>query len=323
MKQKNEETDIHNRLMAAYPDVPDWAYLIFLAIMVVVHCIVSVVTPFTMPIWSVFLCLGIVILCLLPFGVIVAVTGVGFYINVLTEFIIGFLIPGQTVAVICFKSLGTNTLIQALTLVNDLKLGHYMKVNPVHMVAAQFYGTVLAAIINTIVAIWSETLLSDLLFKSSDWKAQNYNIFYSAAAIWGSIGPQRFFGSGSVYESLIWWFLYGAALPFIPWIGNKIYKADFWHYINIPLLCSNPIGVGGYQVTLVVPLMVAWIFQNYIFKRHHEWWKKYNYVLASASDTGATLTVFVITILAQLGVKAPIWAGNPDQEIVDFDYYCD
>lgn len=319
MKQRNDETDIHNRLMAAYPDIPEWMYLAFLAVMIVVHCIVSVATPFVMPLWSVFLCLAIVLICLLPFGIILAVTGTGLYINVLSEFVIGYLIPGQTIAVICFKSLGTNTLVQALNLISDLKLGHYMKINPIHMVFAQCYGTVMGAIINTIIGIKSEEWFYNDLFVNKLWNGTGYRIFYSAAVIWGAIGPSRFFGPGSVYESLLWWFLYGALLPFIPWIGNKLYKADFWHYVNVPLLCCASVYPGADQTTVLVPFIVSWFFQYYVFNKHHEWWKKYNYILASASDAGVGIAVFLLAIVAEFDWQAPVWAGNPD---ADLDYYC-
>lgn len=139
--QKDTEDDIHNRLMRAYPEVPEWCYVVFLAAMVLVQVAVSVWTPFTMPIWSVFLCLAIALFFLLPIGIITAVTGMQLGLNVLTEFVIGLMIPGQTIAVMAFKSLGTNTIIQAMGLIGDLKLGHYMKINPIHMVFAQVHDT--------------------------------------------------------------------------------------------------------------------------------------------------------------------------------------
>jgi OPT family oligopeptide transporter len=137
LQQKDGENDIHNRLMKAYPDVPDWAFVAFLAIMTGVHICVSIWTPFTMPIWSVFLCIGLTIFFLLPIGIILAVTGLPLGLNVLCQFVIGLMIPGQTIDVMAFKSLGTNTIIQAMGLIADLKLGHYMKINPVHMILAQ------------------------------------------------------------------------------------------------------------------------------------------------------------------------------------------
>ena len=136
-QEENDDTDIHNRLMRAYPDVPEWMFLAFLGVMIFVQIAVSLWTPFAMPVWSVFLCIGMVLFFLLPIGIIYAVTGIALGINVMSEFLIGLLIPGQTVAVMAFKSLGFNSLYQAITLLSDLKIGHYLKINPVYMVIAQ------------------------------------------------------------------------------------------------------------------------------------------------------------------------------------------
>ena len=85
----------------------------------------------------------------IPIGLIQAVSGTQIGLNVITEFVIGLIIPGQTVAVASFKSMGYNVLIQALSLVGDLKLGHYMHIPPIALVAAQLMGTLLGIIFNT------------------------------------------------------------------------------------------------------------------------------------------------------------------------------
>lgn len=59
-------------------------------------CVVATFTAFTMPVWSVLLAIGIAGVMLLPICVIAAVTGSVLYLNVLTEFVIGLMIPGQT-----------------------------------------------------------------------------------------------------------------------------------------------------------------------------------------------------------------------------------
>ncbi len=48
--------------------------------------------------------------------------------NVITEFIAGVAMPGDPIANVTFKTYGYITQYQALLLVSDLKLGHYMKV---------------------------------------------------------------------------------------------------------------------------------------------------------------------------------------------------
>ena len=145
-------------------------------------------------------------------------------------------------------------------------------------------------------------------------------ILIRIGAIWGAIGPQRFFGIGSVYEGLLWFFLAGALLPLLPWIGNKIYPSKLWHYVNIPVLCSGVLPPGNVQSAPIITFFIAWLFQSYIFKNYRDWWDKYDYILATALDSGNGIAQLVITVVQQVGVQAPIWAGNPNTYK---DYYCD
>lgn len=114
----------------------------------------------------------------IPIGLIQAVSGTQIGLNVLTEFVIGLILPGQTVAVMTFKSLGYNTLIQALALVSDLKLGHYMHIAPISMVIAQMIGTVIGIIFNTGTAFFViDALKNPHIFVDESWKGTYYNIF--------------------------------------------------------------------------------------------------------------------------------------------------
>ncbi|KAH0770982.1 hypothetical protein KY290_014963 [Solanum tuberosum] len=49
-------------------------------------------------------------------------------LNVITEYIMGYLYPGYPVANMCFKVYGYISMKQGLTFLKDLKLGHYMKI---------------------------------------------------------------------------------------------------------------------------------------------------------------------------------------------------
>lgn len=49
----------------------------------------------------------------------------------------GYLYPGRPVANMCFKVYGYISMTQALTFLQDFKLGHYMKIPPRTMFMAQ------------------------------------------------------------------------------------------------------------------------------------------------------------------------------------------
>lgn len=278
IEDKDDNGDIHNVLMRAYPDVSESFFLGFLFVLVLFQISISFTTPFHMPVWAILLCLFMSLLSVLPIGIITAVSGQRLGLNVLTEFVIGLLMPGETIPVMAFKSLGTNSVSQAIMLLQDLKLGHYMKINPRHMIAAQLYGSLIGAIINTSCCFWVLDNMKSLL-GTGDWQATSFFVFYNAGAIWGAIGPKRFFGIGSVYESLLYAFALGLILPFIPYLLNKTYPHTLWKYVHVPLLSSFD-GPGRYQNRVIIPLLVAWYFQYYRARYHPIWWQKYNYVLA-------------------------------------------
>lgn len=74
---------------------------------------------------------------MIPIGIVQAVTSVQVGLNVVTELICGYALPGKPVAMMIFKTYGYITMTQALSFVSDLKFGHYMKIPPRTMFWAQ------------------------------------------------------------------------------------------------------------------------------------------------------------------------------------------
>lgn len=134
----HEQPDIHARLMSRYRQVPDWWYLIIfgaydlkyyvtrpvlismLAIMFAFGIISIKVWPTQMPVWALVLALIIckphfhlkvvVVLIIfaafvyfIPIGMIQAITNQQVGLNVVTELIIGYALPGRPIAMMMFK----------------------------------------------------------------------------------------------------------------------------------------------------------------------------------------------------------------------------
>ena len=85
--------------------------------------------PTQAPAWVVFFGLFMSVLFLLPIGLIMAMTGSMVYMNVLSEFIGGLIVPGNAVAMNFFKTYGTITAAQAISFSSDMKMGYYAKVS--------------------------------------------------------------------------------------------------------------------------------------------------------------------------------------------------
>jgi hypothetical protein len=79
--------------------------------------------PLQLPVWGLFLAILIAVLFLIPVGIIAAVTNTTLGLNVITEFVAGYLFPGRPIANIVFKVFGYMTLVQSIDLTSDMKLG--------------------------------------------------------------------------------------------------------------------------------------------------------------------------------------------------------
>ena len=68
-------------------------------------------------------------------------------LNVLSELVGGFIVPGKALAMNMFKAYGVLTLAQAISFIDGLKLGHYTKIPPRAMFRAQTIPTFLSVVI--------------------------------------------------------------------------------------------------------------------------------------------------------------------------------
>jgi OPT family oligopeptide transporter len=89
-------------------------------------------------------------------------TNQGISINVITELIIGYLLPGRPIAMMLFKTWGFNTMSQALNFASDFKLGHYMKIPPRPMFFCQVVATVISGTVQLGVQYWLFSNVEDI-----------------------------------------------------------------------------------------------------------------------------------------------------------------
>ncbi|KAJ3218186.1 hypothetical protein HDU67_006448 [Dinochytrium kinnereticum] len=326
--------DLHARLMDRYPDVPDAWYAGLLLVNAIAAICVCQFGGFDLPWWGVVLGLALAVVSILPIGIIQAISGQQIGLNVMSEFIIGLILPGRIAAVMAFKTLSYMAMYQGLLLVSDLKLGHYVKVPPRSMFIAQLVATVMSSIINVFVAfriyesfgrdlgvrLKEDDLSSPYLWRiQSDpplgWTANNYNIFLNAGAIWGAIGPARFFGPGSPYFGTLLGFVIGLLAPIIPYLLHRAFPNSYWHLVNVPLIAIVPgSGVGSVRSDLITPLVIGILMNYFVKKYRHGWWRRHSYVLSAALDSGLAISLtFVFAAFhgnAWFQVPFPAWLLN-------------
>jgi hypothetical protein len=194
----SDQPDIHARLMSVYKEVPDWWYL-FIFCAFINHkgqmlCILKffAVTTFAfgvfaierwdteLPVWAFVLALVIcavsfvigyplqltslcqALVYTIPSGVIQAATNFQIGLNVISELIIGYALPGRPIAMMMFKTWGYVTINRALIFTSNLKLGHYMKIPHRPMFLCQIIATVVAGTAQLGVQTWMFSHIEDI-----------------------------------------------------------------------------------------------------------------------------------------------------------------
>lgn len=151
-----------------------------------------------------------------------AITNQQVGLNVITELIIGYALPGRPVAMMMFKTWGYITMAQgknlasvlrylrlmillpALQFTSDFKLGHYMKIPPRSMFWAQVVATAIAGTAQLGVQAWMFTNIPNICDpeQRDGFICPSTEVFGTASIIWGVIGPARQFSKGQIYYGL-------------------------------------------------------------------------------------------------------------------------
>ncbi|KAI0321448.1 OPT oligopeptide transporter protein-domain-containing protein [Amylostereum chailletii] len=309
----NEQPDVHARLMSRYPQVPEWWYICIFVAMFAVAAVTVEVWPTQMPVWGLVVSLLIGLIYIIPTGMIQAITNQQMGLNVLTELIGGYLIPGRPVALMLHKTYGYIMMTQALQYASDMKLGHYMKVPPRTMFWCQVVATVLAGTVQLGVQAWMFDNIKD--FCHSDQK-DHFNcaeteVFFVASVVWGVIGPQRQFSSGQIYHGLVWFFLVGAVAPVVGWLIIKRWPGSFFRYVNVPVILAGTAFIPPATAVNYIPwAVVGFTFNYFIRKRHFGWWAKYNYVLSAALDCGTAVATLLVYFCLQYPRHGTVGRGT-------------
>ncbi|KAL7111102.1 hypothetical protein ACP275_05G066900 [Erythranthe tilingii] len=314
-----KKMDIHTKLMSKYRQVPEWWFwsILVVNIALTIFACEYYKEQLQLPWWGVVLACVIAIFFTLPIGIITAITNQSPGLNIITEYIIGYIYPGYPVANMCFKVYGYISMTQAITFLQDFKLGHYMKIPPRTMFMAQVVGTLIAAFVYLGTAWWLMETIPNICDTSSDtvWTCPGDHVFYDASVIWGLIGPRKIFGDQGTYGMVNWFFLGGAVAPLLVWLATKAFPNQEWiRLINMPVL----IGATGSMPPATAVNYTTWIIVGFlsgfvVYRYRPDLWGRYNYVLSGALDAGlAFMGVVLYMCLGVENIGVDWWGNNLD-----------
>ncbi|PFH46867.1 hypothetical protein AMATHDRAFT_153607 [Amanita thiersii Skay4041] len=311
-----EADDIHAKLMRNYPEVPDWWYASAFCVFFSLAVVAVEVWDTRVPVWALVLAVVLPVIYVLPSGFIYAMTGQGITLNILAQIIPGTLLPGNPLANMVFKAYSVQTLSEATSFVQDLKLGHYIKVPPRATFLVQLTATTLAAFVQVGVKTWIFANVDDICSpnQKSQLTCPHNQVFFTASAVWGLIGPSRQFGRGSIYHPHLYAIIVGAFLPLPFWLWQRRYPQSWIRWVSTPVILNGVSAIPpATGINYSSWFAVGFVFQYLIRKRNFAWWSKFNYVASAALDSGTVISLIVVFFTLQFpksGKLAVEWWGN-------------
>jgi len=325
-RAKLDKEDIHFKLMKRYKEVPDWWYWAVIVVCTVFGIVAVEVYDEQLPIWALFIAILLPLLYVIPGGLVYAISGQQIAINVLVELVGGYIMPGKPFANMLFKAISVNALAISMSFVQDLKLGHYMKIPPRVTFMVQLVAGCMAALLQSGFKAFMLHFVPDLCeyTQPANLMCPSARVYFSASITWGLIGPARMFGIGQMYNPLMWSLLAGAILPVPFWFLTRRWPDSWVRHINVPIMLAGLVWIPpATGINYSSWFLVGFIFQFWMRRYRFRWWSKFNFVLSAGLDVGTVISGIVIFLALQLpkgGALQLNWWGNTVYTETD-DYY--
>lgn len=132
------------------------------------------------------------------------------------------------------------------------------------------------------------------------------------------------FSVGRIYQSINYAFFFGLLIPLPFYLLHQRFPKLGFRHIKTPIICWY-LGYlkTGINSSAMMYFIIGFYIQFYVRKYHHEWFVKYNYLLAAAISGGTEMLVFLTSFTVEGAggkeVPFPPYFGNNYQK-GNFDY---
>ncbi|KAF9458297.1 OPT oligopeptide transporter [Collybia nuda] len=318
-----ECTDPHYQKMKIYKEMSNWWYLAVFIGTIGMALGTTYGAKSGLPWWALFVAMIFAILFVPIIGTLNATVGYAPSIENMVQMLGGALVPGKPVANMYFDMYGYGSVVQALALLSDLKLGQYTKLPPRITFTVQTIGTVIGGLLSFVIMKTVLNAQRDILRDvqgTNVWSGQQVQSYNSAAIAWGALG-KPLYQTGTRYGFVPYMLFAGLGFPIPFWYLHKKYPKFGFNYVFTPILVAElgflSVGINS---SVFTSFLLAVFSQYYLRKYRATWFRKYNFLLSAALDGGTSVMVFIYTFAVGGGSGTvrpfPNWAlnpkGNPD-----------
>ncbi|KAF5212286.1 putative oligopeptide transporter [Clavispora lusitaniae] len=320
----NRFDDRLNRLNRVYHDVPTIYYMVMFLLSISVLGAVHWAGFLFVPWWTIVVALGVGSIIVTPLMWMYALTNFQLPIGTFNELLYGLLVQNQTTkhpaGAAFFGCVAGNAWYRAQHHLESMKFGFYTHLPPRLIFLAQIYGEIVGIPVNYISLRWVLASKWNYLTGAAtdplhQWTAQSLVGYHTNAIQYVVLGPARLFEN---YPLLPYGFVLGLVAPIIVYGLHKRFKRsplrlELWN--TTVLFSSMSHFYGNISTGYFSKFIGASIVSLYYFRHRPRLWRRYNYLVAAALDTGYNLSLTILFIVAWLGFRAPVWFGNDPRSV--------
>lgn len=312
-------TDRLNKLLRNYAEVPRWWYTVLFLISFVTLMTILGSGHMFMPWWCCLVALVMGSIIVTPLAWLYALSNFQLAIGTFNELVYGYMVQGlehkHPAGALVFGSIAGNAWYRAQYHLECMRLGFYNHLPPRLVFFSQLYGEIIGIPVNYGVMRWvlhtkSEYLTGAKTDPLHQWTGQAITINHTNAIQYVVLGPSRLFAN---YPLLPYGFVLGVVAPvMIAWLHRRYPRLQFNYWNTTVFFASMAKFYGNLSTGYVSKFIGGTVTMYWGFRYRHHLWKKYNYILAAAFDTGYNLTVLVLFMMS---VNMPHWWGNNAQSV--------
>ncbi|CAF1598683.1 unnamed protein product [Adineta ricciae] len=312
----NMGNDIHARLMSLYKTVPDWWYFILFCISLIIICVICDHNNWLN--WYLVLLTLFINACLvLPFGLLSSITGQFlqnapvYYLSVIIAQ--GLALGQESRESYTYITIGYVLFVQSLSLIQDMKLGHYLKIPHRSLFLAQC----LSSLVCSSVSIGIQYMYYNQYGMNNEFDS-SFSIF-DYTLLGGSVYTDKngfFSDANAENRKLLWGFLVGAILPIPTWfLSARFSWLEHFHWPLILVTVSwmpSLLSAGALCTWIIIGLSVCLTVGKYSFLQRHI------YLTSAALDLGLNLTQIIISnAFINAERLFPSWRGTQNNNGYD------
>lgn len=334
--ESSQYRDRINKLYSAYEDIPDWWFIaLFLLSFATLSCVTY--SGYVFMSWRTYivaLVVGAVIVT--PMAYLYASSNFQLAIGTFNELLYGlmvqhkFFLPASglrhPVGASMYGAVAGNCWYRAQYILQDQKIGLYNQVPPKYVFLSQIFGDLIGVPFNYLALKWvlkhkMQYLRGEIEDPLHQWTGQTLVNYVANGAQYVLVGPQELFAK---YRFLPYGFAVGAIVPVVIfYIYRKTHFQTLTHMNPTIVFSTMSTFYGNISTGYLTKFLVGTYTMFYLRRFKKNTFRKYNYVIAAAFDTGFNLCNIAIFFFFSSGyfsknglpISFPNWWGNDSHNI--------